>query len=135
LLFLIDTNAFSDLMAEQPRVAAKLAALPQVDRVCITTTVRGEILYGISRLPAGKRRDSLQARAQVIFGSVPCEPLTSRAADHYAFIKQKMASQGMSIAENDLWIASSAMELGAVVVTRDRAFWRISGLAVEDWTA
>lgn len=122
-------------MAEQPRFAAKLAAASLVDRVCITTTVRGEILYGISRLPAGKRREALQARAEGLFGSIPCESLTSKAADHYASIKRDMASQGTSIAENDLWIAASALELGAVVVTRDRVFGRISGLPVEDWTA
>lgn len=37
--------------------------------------------------------------------------------------------------ENDLWIAATALVLGAVLVTRDSDFRNITGLSVENWTA
>jgi tRNA(fMet)-specific endonuclease VapC len=42
---------------------------------------------------------------------------------------------GLVLDENDLWIAATALELGAVLVTRDSDFQRIDGLTVENWDA
>lgn len=49
--FLLDTNAASDLVGENTHVAARLAALPATDRVFTCTIVRGEVLFGLGRLP------------------------------------------------------------------------------------
>jgi predicted nucleic acid-binding protein len=56
MIFLLDSNAFSDLMRKDPRVEAYLAALGSNDKVMICSIVRGEILYGLARLPQGRRR-------------------------------------------------------------------------------
>ena len=45
-----------------------------------------------------------------------------------------MEAQGKSMAENDLWIAATAIDLGATLVTRDRDFQDIVGLTSLDWT-
>ena len=37
--------------------------------------------------------------------------------------------------ENDLWIAATAMAIGATLVSRDADFARIDGLAYADWSA
>jgi predicted nucleic acid-binding protein len=39
----------------------------------------------------------------------------------------------MSLDENDLWIAATALSVGAVLVTMDSDFERVEGLTVEDW--
>ena len=57
MVFLLDSNAFSDLMRKHPRVEAQLSARRPDDRVVICPTVRGEILYGLARLPEGRRRE------------------------------------------------------------------------------
>ena len=54
--YLLDTNAISDLMRAAPRIENWIAGLDQGDRVVTCTIVRGEVLFGIARLPAGKRR-------------------------------------------------------------------------------
>ena len=56
MIYLLDTNAFSDLMKEHPTLGNRLGALSDQDSVIICPVVRGEILYGIVRLPEGKRR-------------------------------------------------------------------------------
>jgi len=37
--------------------------------------------------------------------------------------------------ENDLWIAATALAMGAALITRDSHFEQIEGLSVQDWTA
>ena len=59
MVFLLDSNAFSDLMRKHPRVEAQLSARRPDDRVVICPTVRGEILYGLARLREGRRREDL----------------------------------------------------------------------------
>jgi len=95
--------------------------------------VRGEILYGIARLPLGKRRTDLQSKADTLFASLPCEDIAEAAGDHYANAKIASHSKGLTLDENDLWLAATALAAEAVLVTRDD-FQQIDGLKVIDWT-
>jgi len=135
MTFLLDTNAFSDLMRDHPKVDARLASISSMDRVVICSVVRGEIRYGIERLPQGKRRQELDAKAASLFAVIPCEPVPEAAGDHYATVKLNRQRKGLTMDENDLWIAATALALGAVLVSRDSDFQQIGGLTVEDWTA
>ncbi len=134
MIFLLDTNAFSDLMREHPTIEARMAALSDQDNVIICPVVRGEILYGIARLPQGKRRTDLKSKADRLFASVRCEVIAEAAGDHYANAKIESQSKGLNLDENDLWLAATAMAEGAVLVTRDNDFQQIDGLSVIDWT-
>ena len=134
MLFLLDTNAFSDLMREHPAVDAHLASLSPADRVFICPVVRGEIRYGIERLPSGKRRQELEAKAANLFAVIPCEPVPEVAGDHYAKVKLARQQKGLMLDENDLWIVATALALGAVLVSRDSDVQQIEGLTVHDWT-
>lgn len=135
MTFLLDSTAFSDLMREHAKVDARLASLPPTDRAVICSVVRGEILYGIERLPPGKRREDLEAKAARLFAIVPCEPVPQAAGDHYAKVKLARQQRGLALDENDLWIAATALAFGSVLVSRDSDFGQIDGLTVEDWTA
>jgi tRNA(fMet)-specific endonuclease VapC len=91
------------------------------------------VRYGIERLPAGKRRANLEAKANTVFATLPIEPITAAAGDIYATIRTDLEQRGHSISDNDLWIAAAALSLGAVLVSNDQAFSRVPGLGVEDW--
>src|SRR5947199_3352827 len=135
MIFLLDTNEFSDLMREHPTIEARIAALSDDDdSVIICPVVRGEILYGVARLPHGKRRTDLKSKADKLFASVPCEVIPEAAGDHYANAKIASQSRGLTLDENDLWLAATALAAGAVLVTRDNDFQQIDGLKVIDWT-
>lgn len=54
VILLLETTAFSDLMRENQRLIALLESLPEEDTIVTCTIVRGEIPYGIARLPEGK---------------------------------------------------------------------------------
>ena len=135
MIFLLDSTAFSDLMRKNPRVEARLAALSADDQVMICPVVRGEILYGLARLPPGRRRESLTKQTVPLFGTISCEPVPESAGDVYARIKRSREQQGLTLDENDLWIAATASVLGATLVTRDSDFGSVEGLTTADWTA
>ncbi len=134
MIFLLDTTALSDLMREHPRVLQRLAESAVTDRVVICSIVRGEILFGIERLPQGNRRASLARKAAQLLMALSCEPVPGLAADQYAQIKVASQRTGLVLDENDLWIAATALSLGATLVSRDTDFDKVDGLNVVDWT-
>src|SRR5262249_30227149 len=129
---LLDTNAVSDLMRDDPKVKARMASHP--DPVVTSVAVVGEIRYGLSRLPPGKRRRELEARAKGVLALLTAEPVTQPIAHAHGRLKASLESQGLTPGDNDLWIAATALTLGYLVVTRDQVFAQIPGLGVEDWS-
>jgi predicted nucleic acid-binding protein len=132
--FLLDTTAFSDLMREHPKMDAHLGMISPNDRVFICPVIRGEIQYGIGRLPDGKRRKELETKALKLFAVLSCEAIPEKAGDYYARIKLSRQRKGLTLDENDLWIAATALALDAVLITRDTDFGLLEELKVEDWT-
>jgi tRNA(fMet)-specific endonuclease VapC len=129
---LLDTNAVSDLMRDHARLKARVATY--TGPILTSVVVRGEIRYGLERLPPGKKRIDLEARAQMILAALPCEPITALVSEIYGRTKASVEASGLNMGENDLWIAATALGLGAILVTRDHIFTQVPGLLVEDWT-
>jgi predicted nucleic acid-binding protein len=128
--YLLDTSSISDIMRADPRAEQWLSALSGEDRVVTCPIVRGEILFGIARLPEGRRREELKEKAELVFATVACEPMPSLAGDCYARTKVARLRSGLGLDENDLWIAATAIALNATLVSRDDDFQAIGGLSV-----
>jgi predicted nucleic acid-binding protein len=135
MTFLLDTNAVTDFMNENGIFLGRMRTLQDEDRVIICPIVRGEILFGIARLPSGQRRETLAKKAASALAGLPCEPIGHATADIYSKIRRDCEAIGAALHENDLWIAAFALQMGAAVISRDRDFLRVPGLTVEDWTA
>jgi predicted nucleic acid-binding protein len=73
--------------------------------VVTCTITRGEILFGIARLPAGRRRTELEETGRQFLAVFRCEPVPERAADFYAAVKLARQQRGLTLDENDLWVA------------------------------
>ena len=129
---ILDTNAISDLMRDHPHVTAQLVQYH--DPIATRVVVMGEIRYGLLRLPIGKKRNDLETRAQRILGAVQVLPITESVAERYGRLKALLERQGVNAGDNDLCISATAIDLGAVVVSRDKGFTFIPGLQVADWT-
>jgi predicted nucleic acid-binding protein len=117
-------------MRADVRMASWLASIGADDRVAICTITRGEVLFGLERLAQGRRRSELEAKAGKLFAVLPCEPLPAAAGDRYANVKIAQQRRGLSLDENDLWIAATALALGATLVSRDSDFRAVEGLAL-----
>ena len=132
-VYLFDTNAVSDAMMNHPKIKAKMAGQP--GQLITSVIVSGEIGYGLERLPAGKRRNDLKSKAVRVLAALPSEPVTLPTANLYATVRRAVELQGLTMDDNDLWIAATALNRGAVLVSRDKGFAQVPGLQVEDWTA
>ena len=114
--YLLDTSTCSFLMARVPYVTAHFDSLSDLNDYLFTCTiVRGEILFGIQRLPIGRRRQVLENQAINLFEELPCLAIPKEAADYYAPMKSYAEQQGTPLSENDLWIAATAMTLDAIL--------------------
>ncbi|HZZ80545.1 MAG TPA: type II toxin-antitoxin system VapC family toxin [Gemmataceae bacterium] len=129
---LLDTNAVSDIMRDHPQVLASVASCR--DPITTSAIVVGEIQYGLDRLPTGKKKLDLTARAAAILGAIRLVAIADGIARAYGRLKAASEQQGLNADDNDLWIAATAIEQGSVLVTRDQIFSRISALQSIDWT-
>ncbi len=133
--YLLDTSTCSLLMKDNPRVKGRLNSISGSDYLFTCPIVKGEIQFGIARLPDGKRRQDLQEKANELFAAIPCDPIPENVGDAYAQIKVAAEQQGTPLDECDLWIAATALSLDAVLVASDSDYERIAalGLRLEDW--
>jgi len=88
------------------------------------------VLFGIAKLPEGRRRAELKEAGRQFLAASPCEPIPERAGDFYAAVKLARQQRGLAMDENDLWIAATALALGATLVSRDSDFSDVGGLSV-----
>lgn len=130
MTYLLDTNAISAIMREDGKMMSWLSSVGTEDRVLVCPVTRGEILFGLERLAAGKRRSELEVKARRLFAALECEPISSAAGDRYASVKAARQRRGLPLDENDLWLAATALAIGATLVTRDTDFREIEGLAI-----
>lgn len=132
---LLDTNALSAAMAGSPAFSRYLTRIGDDGRLMTSVIAEGEIRFGISRLPEGKKRRRLSSLlARVIEDLHGVLPITRDIAARYAVVKSELWRSGKPIGENDLWIAATALEHQLRVVTSDRDLAHVEGLRTEDWS-
>ena len=118
-------------MQDNPKVKGNLASLTESNYVFTCPIVKGEILFGIVRLPAGKRRRELEQKADELFAKIPCDPIPENVGNVYAQIKAAAQQRGTPLGECDLWIAATALVLDAILVTSDSDYQRIVGVSID----
>ncbi|MBI3269338.1 MAG: type II toxin-antitoxin system VapC family toxin [Planctomycetes bacterium] len=134
-LFLLDTSTLSHLLRRNPRALERLDRLVAPDRVLTCTIAVGELQYGLERMPQGRKRNSLAEGIGELLRWLTIEPISVETARAYSRIKASAERRGQRMEENDLWIAATAISLGAVLVSADGDFERVGApLELEDWT-
>jgi hypothetical protein len=83
---LFDTNAVSDLMRDDPKVLAHMAS--HADPVLTSVVAAGEIRFGLQRLPLGKKRRHLEARAKGVLGCCPSNRSLNQSPTHTVLLRR-----------------------------------------------
>lgn len=130
-LYLLDTNAASDVAKANPAVARRLRETPMAS-LCVSAVTEGELLFGLAKR-SGARRLELAVRGFLLH--VDVLPWDSAAANRYGPMRAELEREGRSLGPLDLMIAAHAMSVGAILVTNDHAFTQVSNLKIEDWRA
>lgn len=122
-MIVLDTNVISEALrpSPAPRIGDWLRHRP-LTSLFITATTQAEILYGIGILPAGRRRDDLQAAAHAMFsqnfgGRILA--FDEDAARWFAVISADRRQVGRPISQFDAQIAAITRAYGAALATRN----------------
>ena len=116
----------------EPRVIDWLNARPS-GSVAIASVTVAEILYGIRRLPEGRRRVDLQSAFDTFLARGLRERVVEfdhAAADAYARIMIDRRKSGRRIEVFDAMVAGIARSRGAEIATRDVADFADCGVPI-----
>jgi len=120
----LDTNADSGFKRGLVEVVDQLA---RAERILISVPVLAELRIGFRG--GNKEARNLDELEQFLSSPrVEICSLTEQTAILYAEIFGTLQRKGTPIPLNDVWIAASAMEQGAILLSADNHYTRIDGL-------
>lgn len=129
--FLLDTNLISELMKPVPNPKV-LAWLNQQSDLYISAITQAELLYGVLRMPDGKRKNGYLTQLNIMFDidfKNKILPFHHSNAVLYADLTCHRENIGKPIDMADAQIASIALACQFTLVTRNsKDFVNIQGL-------
>ncbi len=138
-MIILDTNVVSELMRGEPsEVVVEWVDRQPGDDLYLSAITLAELLYGIARLPDGRRRTTLaqQLEAMVVDDfDHRVSAFDESAAAHYADIVVVRERAGRPISSADAQIAAICRSRGAVLATRNTGDFLGTGITVVNpWT-
>ena len=122
---LLDSNAYPHLKRGHRPVAELVRGSAEI---LVPYVVIGELLYGF-RSGSRFERNVRELNAFLDSPHVAIPPVTLTTADRYSRVAAALRAKGRPIPSNDIWIAAHTLETGADLVSGDRHFGEIDGLA------
>lgn len=141
-MIILDTNVISEVMraSPNPTVVAWLEAIPGDESVCITAVTLAELLAGLQRMPAGRRKSDLTAMLTAVLeeyrdaGAIL--PFDEKAVAKYAEVLTIRERAGAPIATADAQIAAICLAHHASCATRNEHDFEHAGVElVNPWKA
>ena len=133
-MIVLGTNVISEPLRQAPenRVTEWINA-QALETLYLSAITVAELRFGFASLPAGKRRDRLQANLEkqvlpLFVGRVL--PFDMSASQVYSELMAKARAAGLAIATADGYIAATARANGMMVATRDVSPFKAAGLDV-----
>lgn len=131
--FLLDTNICVFVIRQKPEVVVQRFQRHQPGEIGISTVTLAELRYG-----ADKSSNPPENHSALNGFLAPLEivEFDAEAAEYYGKARTDLELRGIPIGPLDMIIAAHALCLGVPLVTNNmREFSRVTGLAVEDWSA
>jgi tRNA(fMet)-specific endonuclease VapC len=127
---MLDTNTVSHAVTGHAIVVERMVDLP-IAALCLSSITAGELAYGLAKRPPSRLRSAAVVELLRRVDILPWDEATARP---YGALRAELERQGMGLGPLDMLIAAHALAVGAILVTNDRAFSRVPGLQIEDWT-
>lgn len=139
-MIVLDTNVLSEVLKPTPSAACLGWLAAQHPSSIFTTAItQAEILYGISIMPPGKRRNGLLDAIEKMFSEQFDDrilPFDSEAAREYAPIITARRKMGRPMSQMDGMIAAIARSQDAALATRNTNDFEDCGMRLIDpWSA
>ena len=120
----LDTNAYSNLRRGNARI---LDLLNECDEILVPAATYAELTYGFLRGGKMSENESM-LNSFLLEERVSFQPVTQSIAEQWGYVKASLAQHGTPIPDNDIWIAATALEKGARLISYDRHFDSVGGL-------
>lgn len=128
---MLDTKMASYLIkGKSAPLRAKLLSVP-LSQLCISAVTQGELLFGLAKKAEAV---ALKIAVREFLVRLDILPWGSAAAERYGVLRARLEARGTPMGNLDMMIAAHALAKEAFLVTNDRAFSRVEGLTVENWT-
>ena len=129
--YLLDTNICIYIIKHQPEIVRQHFEQHLPNRnILISVITLGELRFGAEK---SQRKEKALKVIDELTSMIQVVELDEQVADHYAQIRQDLASKGQIIGSNDLWLAAHARANDWIMVTNnEKEFLRVDGLKVEN---
>jgi tRNA(fMet)-specific endonuclease VapC len=134
MIYLLDTSIVSELAKPAPRANIVRSFTTHFDDVRLASVVLHELRYGIERLPAGKRKDTIRAAMEIIVNGIEVLPYETAAAEWHAVERARLQASGRTPPFVDGMVAATAAAHGCALVTANARDFRMFSISVETWS-
>ncbi len=125
--YLIDTSVLILSLKANSEIRQRLNIIPTI---YMSATTLGELCCGAEHsIDVEKSFVEVDGLVKT-FTVLPTDDTTARI---YGRVKDRQAKKGQMLPENDLWIASTALQYGLTLIARDLHFTWITELTLEQW--
>jgi len=131
-MIILDTNVVSELIRLNPNsIVLNWVNSKPIDELGITAITVSEILYGIGKLPVGRRKQILFSKAESMFEEDFNErifPFDELAAVEYSILVLRREKLGLPISMADALIASICISENYSLATRNIKDFKNTGV-------
>jgi tRNA(fMet)-specific endonuclease VapC len=133
--FLVDANVLSEPLKPIPNAAVLRQIEKNRGELATAAPVWHELLYGCCRLPASKRRSTIEEYLwNTLAPALVILPYEAQAAERHARERARLIGMGRTPPFVDSQIAAIALVHDLVLVTRNRDdFSAFEKLRIENW--
>jgi predicted nucleic acid-binding protein len=127
LKLVLDTNIYCDFAEGLPDAVDAIATYGQ--SIFIPSVVIGELFFGFMK---GSRQQFNEKKLRQVVSRLKIEiiDVNTDVARKYAMIYLSLQERGIKIPINDVWIAACCMEVGGILLTRDKHFELVDQIEV-----
>ena len=122
--YVVDTNVIIKLFRADQH---SIDLFVQADVICIPAIVAGELFYGAEKSTLRQKNimnfTSFLSHYEII-------EVDLQIAQSYGEIKAQLMKDGVTLPENDLWIAATAKAKGYTLISFDEHFTQVGGLQI-----
>jgi tRNA(fMet)-specific endonuclease VapC len=129
--YLLDTNICIYLINRRPPSVLERLAQHQLGDLGVSAVTAAELAFGVAKSGSERNRAALEK----FLAPLEVAPLGYSVIWGYGSLRASLEKRGRPIGPFDGLIAAHALALGATLVTNnERAFKRVPGLQLENWT-